>query len=158
MKPSIIAWAVLLSLLPISELRGSIPYSLASGMPVGAAFALCVAVNMLVGPIGWLFLSTLHRLLCRWRPYAAAFERIVERARRKVRAAVERWGYWGLAVFVAIPLPFTGAWTGILGAWVLGMEARKSLAAVAAGVLIAGVVVTLVSFFGVKAFSIFLKR
>ena len=157
MKLSIIAWAVLLSLAPISELRGAIPFSLANGMPVWAAFTLCVGVNMLVGPIAWLFLSTLHRLLTRWRPYASAFDRIVERARRKVHAAVERWGYWGLAVFVAIPLPLTGAWTGALGAWVLGMEVRKSLAAVAAGVLVAGVVVTLVAFFGIRAFSIFLK-
>lgn len=157
MDASTIAWAVLLSLLPVSELRGAIPFSLASGMPVGAAFALCVAANMLVGPVAWLFLSTLHRLLSRWRPYAAFFARVVERARRKVRAAVARWGYWGLAIFVAIPLPFTGAWTGALGAWVLGMETRKSLAAVAAGVLIAGTAVTLVAFFGIKAFSIFLK-
>lgn len=157
MNASTIAWAVLLSLLPIAELRGAIPYSLASGAPVGAAFALCVGANLLVGPIAWLFLSTLHRLLSRWRPYASVFERVVERARRKVHAAVERWGYWGLAVFVAIPLPFTGAWTGTLGAWVLGMEVRRSLAAVAVGVLAAGVVVTLVAFFGIKAFSIFLK-
>jgi uncharacterized membrane protein len=157
MKPAIITWAVLLSLLPIAELRGAIPFSLANGMPVGAAFALCVGVNMLVGPIAWLFLATLHRLLSRWRPYAEAFARIVERARRKVHRSVERWGYWGLAIFVAIPLPFTGAWTGTLGAWVLGMEVRKSLAAVAAGVLMAGVAVTLVAFFGIRALSIFLK-
>jgi uncharacterized membrane protein len=157
MKPSTIGWAVLFSLLPISELRGSIPYLLANGTPVAAAFAICVAANLLVGPIAWLFLSTIHRLLSRWKPYAHAFDRIVERARRKVHAAVERWGYWGLAIFVGIPLPFTGAWTGALGAWVLGMEVRKSLAAIAAGVLIAGVLVTFVAFFGIRAFSIFLK-
>jgi uncharacterized membrane protein len=157
MKPSTIAWAVFLSLAPISELRGSIPWSLANGMPVWAAFALCVVTNMLVGPIAWLFLSTLHRFLSRWRPYATLFKRIVERARRKVHAAVERWGYWGLAVFVAIPLPITGAWTGALGAWVLGMEVRRSLAAIAAGVVIAGVVVSIVAFFGIRAFSIFIK-
>lgn len=157
MSASTIAWAVILSLAPISELRGSIPWSLANGMPVGAAFALCVITNMLVGPVAWLFLSTLHRLLSRWRPYASLFERIVERARRRVHAAVERWGYWGLALFVAVPLPITGAWTGVLGAWVLGMEVRKSLAAVAVGVLIAGVIVTLVTWFGIAAFSIFLK-
>jgi uncharacterized membrane protein len=157
MKASTIGWAVLLSILPIAELRGSIPFSLANGMPVWAAFALCVAANMLVGPIAWLFLSTLHQLLSRWRPYARLFERLVERARRKVHAAVERYGYWGLVVFVAIPLPFTGAWTGTLGAWVLGMKVRRSLLAVALGVLIAGVVVTAVAFFGIKAFSIFLK-
>ena len=157
MRTSIIAWTVFLSFLPIAELRGGIPYALANGMPVAAAFALCVLVNALVAPIGWLFLSTLHRLLSRWRPYATFFDRMVERARRKVHAAVERWGYWGLAVFVAIPLPLTGAWTGILGAWVLGMEWRKSMAAVAAGVLVAGIVVTAVAYFGIQALSIFLK-
>ena len=112
MKPTTILWAILLSLAPIAELRGAIPFSLANGMSVPAAFLLCVAVNALVGPLAWLFLSTLHRLLSRWRPYASLFERIVERARRKVHASVERYGYWGLAVFVAIPLPLTGAWTG----------------------------------------------
>jgi uncharacterized membrane protein len=156
MSTSIIAWTVLLSFLPIAELRGGIPYAMANGMPVAAAFALCVVVNMLVAPIGWLFLSSLHRLLLRWRFYANVFDRLVERARRKVHQAVERWGYWGLAVFVAIPLPFTGAWTGILGAWVLGMEWRKSMAAVAAGVLVAGIAVTVVAYFGIKAFSFFL--
>jgi uncharacterized membrane protein len=85
------------------------------------------------------------------------FDRIVGRARRKVHRAVERWGYWGLTVFVCIPLPFTGAWTGVLGAWVLGMEWRRALLAVTAGVLIAGGIVTLVAFFGIRAFSIFLK-
>lgn len=157
MNASTVAWTVLLSLLPIAELRGAIPFALANGAPVPAAFAIAVSANVLVAPIGWLFLSTLHGLLTRWRPYAAFFDRLVVRARRKVHDAVERWGYWGLAVFVAIPLPFTGAWTGILGAWVLGMDWKKVIAAVAAGVLVAGIVVTAVAYFGIRAFSIFLK-
>lgn len=153
-----ITWAVLLSLAPISELRGAIPWALARGMGIVPAFLLCVSVNALVGPLAWVFLATLHGLLNRWRAYAVVFERVVERARRKVHAAVERWGYWGLAVFVAIPLPLTGAWTGTLGAWVLGMRARKALPAVAAGVLVAGIVVTLVAALGIEALSFFLKK
>jgi uncharacterized membrane protein len=158
MKSSIFFWAILLAIAPISELRGAIPFSLANGMSLPVAFLICVAANALVGPLAWLFLSTLHRLLSRWKPYASLFDRIVERARRKVHAAVERYGYWGLAVFVAIPLPFTGAWSGTLGAWVLGMEVRKSLLAVAAGVLVAGIVVTAVAYFGIQALSFFLKN
>ncbi len=158
MDTTTITWAILLSLAPISELRGAIPWALARGVAPLPAFLLCVAANVLVGPLAWLFLSTVHRLLSGWKAYSRLFERIVERARRKVRTAVERWGYWGLAVFVAIPLPLTGAWTGAIGAWVLGMNPRKALLAVAAGVVVAGVVVTLVAVLGIRALEFFLKK
>ena len=70
---------------------------------------------------------------------------------------VERYGYLGIMLFVAIPLPITGAWTGTLGAWILGMDRRKSILAVAAGVVIAGVIVSLVVGLGIGALSIFTK-
>jgi len=157
MKLSVIAWAVALSLLPISELRGAIPYALWNGVGVVPAFLLCVAANSLVSILLLVFLSTLHRLLSRIGWYTRAFERIIERARRKVREPVEKYGYWGLAVFVAIPLPLTGAWTGAIGAWVLGMDRRKSFFAITAGVVIAGIAVTLVAYFGIQALSFFIK-
>jgi uncharacterized membrane protein len=157
MDISRILWAILLSVLPISELRGAIPYALYGGMNVFAAFFLCVAANALVYPLLLLFLSTLHRLLEKWSWYSRTFDRLVERARRKVHDKVEKYGYWGLAVFVAIPFPLTGAWTGSLGAWILGMNPRKSFLAVTAGVVVAGIVVTLVAYFGIKGLSFFIK-
>ena len=157
MKLSVLLWMIILSLLPISELRGAIPYALYNKVGVIPAFLLCVGFNSLVSPILYLFVSTLHRLLSRWKWYSRAFDRIIERARRKVREPVEKYGYWGLAVFVAIPLPLTGAWTGAIGAWVLGMDAKKSILAITAGVAAAGIVVTIVAFFGVKALYFFIK-
>jgi len=157
MDISVIFWTVLLALAPIAELRGAIPYALYNGMGIIPAFLLSVAVNSLVSPLLLLFISTLHRLLSKWKWYARAFERVVERARRKVHDPVEKYGYWGLAIFVAIPLPMTGAWTGALGAWVLGMNPKKSFLAITAGVIGAGVVVTAVAFFGIKALSFFTK-
>ena len=150
--------ALVLSLLPISELRGAIPYSLARGVPWPLAFAVCVGANALVGPLVYLFLSTLHRLLVRWTFYRRLFERLIERSRRKVHDQIERYGYLGLMIFVAIPFPLTGAYTGALGAWILGMERKRTWLAVAAGVVIAGVVVTLVATLGIRAFSFFLGR
>jgi uncharacterized membrane protein len=105
----------------------------------------------------YLFLSTLHKLLSRWPLYLRFYEAVLARARTKVHAAVERYGYWGLAVFVAIPLPMTGAYTGTLGAWVLGMQRRKALLAVTAGVVVAGAVVATVTVLGIKALSFFVK-
>jgi uncharacterized membrane protein len=71
---------------------------------------------------------------------------------------VERFGYVGLAVFVAIPLPLTGAYTGAIGAWVLGMIRWKSILAIAVGVALAGVIVSAVYLLGIQALYFFLKR
>ena len=157
MSPEAILWSILLSLTPISELRGAIPYALYAKVPVLAAFGVCVLANALVFPIVFLFLGTLHRVLLRWSWYAAVVEPIIGRARNMVRAPVEKYGYWGLMLFVAIPFPLTGAYTGSIGAWILGMRPWRSLIAVTAGVLIAGIAVTLVAFFGIKALYFFIK-
>lgn len=152
-------WAGVLSLLPISELRGGIPYAMTvGGAPWWLAFLYCVGMNALAAPIAFLFLNTLHKLFYRFAWYRSLFDRFVERARRKVQRPVEKYGYWGLMVFVAIPFPLTGAWGGALGAWILGMRTRKSILFVALGVVVAGVVVTAIMALGLKGFDIFLKR
>jgi len=150
--------SILLCIFPIAELRGGLPYALARGIPLVPAYLVCVLANALVGPLVFLFLATLHRLLERWAAYRRFFERIVLRARSKVHRAVERFGYVGLAVFVAIPLPLTGAYTGAIGAWVLGMSRWKSILAIAVGVAVAGVIVSAVYLLGIQALYFFLKR
>jgi uncharacterized membrane protein len=122
------------------------------------AALIAVAANAMVPALAYLFLSTFHKLFYRIGAYRRFFDRFVEKARVKVHASVEKYGYWGLLVFVAIPLPVTGAWTGALGAWVLGMEKRKSMLAIAGGVIVAGLIVTaLVAALGAGAKSIFFK-
>ncbi len=157
MSFTVLLWTVLLCVLPIAELRGGIPYALANGVPVIPAFLICVIVNSLVSPIVYLFLSTLHKLLSHFTWYQKVFGKLLERARTKVKKVVDKYGFWGLAVFVGIPLPMTGAYTGALGAWVLGMKPVKACLAISAGVLMAGIVVTIVAFFGIKALSFFIK-
>ena len=146
-----------LCLLPISELRGGLPFALSSDISLPVAYLICVGANALVAPLVYLFLSSLHKLLERWRPYRRFFEHIVERSRRKVHAKVEKYGYAGLVLFVAIPLPITGAYTGTLGAWILGMDRRKTILAVSGGVFIAGIIVATVYTLGIKALYFFLK-
>lgn len=158
MNTNTLAWSALLSLIPISELRGAIPFAVANGMPLVPAALWCVAWNALAGPIAYVFLATVHKLLYKWKAYAGLFDRFVEKARLKVHKEVEKYGYWGLLVFVAIPLPLTGAWTGALGAWILGMGRRKSMLAIAAGVAVAGIVVSLVVGLGVGALSFLIKK
>jgi uncharacterized membrane protein len=153
-----------LSFLPISELRGGIPYALACGVRWYAAYPFAAAVNCLAAPAAWLFLATFHRLFWKlsgrrgFRWYRRLFAALVERSRKKLERGVAAWGALAVALFVAIPLPLTGAWTGVLGAWVLGLPRGKTFAAVVLGVLVSGAVVTLVCTLGIEAFAIFTKK
>jgi uncharacterized membrane protein len=151
-------WTTFFAFLPISELRGAIPFALSQGIPWYTALLYSVFINALVAPVCWIFLSTVHRLLYRWSWYKLTFDAFVERARGKVHQKVEAWGWLGIAAFVAIPLPVTGAWTGTLGAWILGLDRKKTLLSVIIGVIVAGCIVTAVSLLGISAFSIFIKK
>jgi len=151
-------WTVFLSFLPISELRGAIPFAIANDVPWHIAFVMAVCLNALVAPVCWIFLSTLHKLFLKMEWYKRFFERFIERARNKLHNNIERWGWLGLALFVAIPLPITGAWTGTLGAWVLGLSKRKTMIAVILGVACAGIIVTAVVLLGIRALDLFIKK
>jgi uncharacterized membrane protein len=150
-------WMIFFSFFPISELRGAIPFAIANKVPWYTAYATAVFCNAMVAPACWVFLSTLNKLLLKINRYRLFFERFIERARIKLHDKVERWGWLGVALFVAIPLPLTGAWTGTLGAWVLGLSRRKTMLAVVLGVVTAGVIVTIVVLLGIKALSFFIK-
>lgn len=147
-----------LTLAPIFELRGGLPYALTQDVPLLAAFVLCVVLNALVGPLVFLVLRTANRWLSHLDWYQRVVGRILERARRKVQSKVDRYGYLGLALFVSIPLPITGAYTGAIGAWVLGLDPKRSYLAISLGVIIAAVVVSVVTLLGIEALSIFVKE
>jgi uncharacterized membrane protein len=155
---TVLLWTAFLAFLPISELRGAIPFAVAHGLPWYQAYPYAAILNALVAPACWVFLSTLHKLFLKMPWYRNFFDRFVERARKKLRPAVERWGWLGIALFVAVPLPITGAWTGTLGAWVLGLSKRRTMAAVFLGVLTAGAVVSLVTVLGIRALDVFVKQ
>jgi uncharacterized membrane protein len=159
----ILFWTAVLSFMPISELRGAIPFAVANNIPWYWAYLFAATVNALVAPACWIFLATIHKLLYGTRPekgipwYKNFFDRFVERARKKLSAGFEKWGWLGIAIFVAIPLPLTGAWTGTLGAWVLGVSRRRTMLAVIIGVLTAGAIVSTVVMLGIEALNIFIN-
>ena len=147
-----------LCLLPISELRGGIPYAyLQSNIPIIPTYIMCVATNALVGPLVYFFLSTIHKLLIKWGAYQKFFDKIVERTRKKIHNKVEKYGWIYLTVFVAIPLPITGAYTGALGAWLLDISKPKAFFSVALGVIIAGIIVSAVVLGGEQVFGFIYK-
>lgn len=158
MNTSVLIITGLLSIAPISELRGAIPYALAHGMSVIPAYFFCVAMNFIASILIYIFLITFHKILYRISFYKRFFDRFIEKARNRVGKEIEKYGGLGLAVFVAIPLPVTGAITGTVGGWVLGIKKRVMFPAILAGVAIAGIIVTIISYYGIEAFSFFTKE
>ncbi len=149
--------AVLLSLSPISEVRGGLIYAIASGLEPILAFFVCVFANMLVSPLLFLFLLTLHKQLYKINLYRKFFDAYIKRMDKKVKAYERRhklFGYLALTAFVAIPLPFTGAWTGTFIAWLLDLNKKKSILAISIGVIIAGIIVTTLVLSGVAFVNI----
>jgi uncharacterized membrane protein len=139
------AWIVLLvSVAPISELRGAIPLALARGAPVPAAFFLALTGNLVVIPLVLLCLRLGESWIRRVPAGARLLDWLFGRVRRHERL-IRRYGPLGLALLVAIPLPGTGAWTGAIAAHVLSIPPRRALVPIAAGVMIAGVLVLLAS-------------
>ena len=131
-------WAALLSLTPVGELRAGIPVAIAAGANPWLAYFVCVGANVLVFPVLYFFLEVIHHRLLHIKSYQSAFDRFMEKTRDKVRPYINKYGMFGLAVFVAIPIPGTGAWTASLAAWFFGMSWWRAFIAVFIGVAIAG--------------------
>ena len=145
-------------MMPIAELRGGIPYALANDINPVTAYIICCAANILAFPIVYLFMGFFHDLFSKMTWYADLFEKLVLRTRKKVGANLGKWGFWGLMIFVMIPLPVTGAYTGSFAAWVFGIKKSKAFLAVSLGVLIAGLIVTAIFLSGAELFSFLLKK
>lgn len=131
---------------------------LALGLELWQSALLATACNLLVIPTAYLFLEFFHKLFYRMQWYKNLFDALVSRTREKIRKYTDRFGPAGLFLFVAIPLPMTGAWTGVLGAWLLALPKRKIVPALCLGVLTAGIIVSIVIGLGLEGFSIFIKN
>jgi len=145
-------FAILLTILPIIELRGgmlvAIHYAIKNNIPLLPIFLLIIVLNIFVIIFLFFFLDFLHKKFLTFKIYRRFFEFYLKRTQRKVERVqnkMKNWGFIALAFFVSIPLPGTGAWTGVLIAWLLNLDRKKSIIAIACGVLIAGVIVFLAS-------------
>ena len=134
--------------LPISELRGAIPWAILKlHLPWYYAFLLAIIGNLLPVPFLLLFFDATARFLSRISIFERMFHWLFEYTRRRGRI-VERYRRIGLVLLVAIPLPITGAWTGSLAAVLFGIEFKHALISIFIGILIAGTIVTCLCLLG----------
>ena len=144
-----------ISMVPLVELRGAIPFSQGFGLPVIQSYIICIIGNMLPVPIIYLF----ARKVLEWgadKPVIGKFFTwCLDKGHKGGKKLQEKAGkglFVALLLFVGIPVPGTGAWTGTLAASILDMDFKSTVVAVMLGVLLAGVIMMVVSMAGFSLF------
>lgn len=140
------------SMLPIIECRGAVPLGWGLGLPWWQTALFSIAGNLLPVPFILLFMRAILNWMrtCRvkfFHKIAAWLDKKIE----KHKGTIEKYSYFGVMIFIAVPLPGTGAWTGTLIASVLGLEPKKSFVAAVGGVLVATAIMTVLSYCGLGA-------
>ena len=148
----------LVSMVPLIELRGAIPIALGMGLPTIPAYITCVIGNMLPVPFIYFFARKVLVWGADKRFIGKFFTFCLEKGDKAGKKLAETAGRGGLFValmlFVGIPLPGTGAWTGALGASFLNMGFKSTVASVSLGVIIAGIIMGVVSALGLHIFGL----
>ena len=141
--PELIAFIV--SLLPVLELRGGLIAAKLMDIEFWKAFVICYVGNMLPIPFILLFIRRIFNFLKRFQKFEKIIDKLEARSLRKADK-VKKYRLWGLFLFVAIPLPGTGAWTGALVADIFDIRIKHSLPIIAVGVLTAGIIMSALSY------------
>lgn len=137
---------ILVSMIPVVELRGGIPFGVAAGLPVWAAYLAAVIGNLAPVPCIIVYIRRVFQWMRRRMP---RFNHLLDRLEAKAHLKgklISRFEYLGLTLFVALPLPGTGAWTGSLAAAFLDMPLRRAIPSVTAGVLVAGLIISILTY------------
>lgn len=134
------------AMVPVVELRGAIPFGVVRGLNLWTAIIASVLGNLVPVPFIILFIRRIFAWMRAHMPKLDGLVTRMEKKAEKNRAAVEKYAFWGLAILVAIPLPGTGAWTGALVAAMMEMRLKRAFPAIVIGVVIAGVIVSVVTY------------
>ena len=146
-------FTMLASMIPIVELRGGLPFGVALGLPYHLAFPFAVLGNIIPAPFIIVYIRRIFLLMRRYMPRLNGLVDKLEQKAHLKGQKVQKYQYIGLWLFVAIPLPGTGAWTGSLVAAILEMRLRKALPSVVLGVLTAGCIMLALTHVGINLFS-----
>lgn len=135
----------IISMLPILELRGGILASALLDMDPVVSYIVCVIANIIVIPIALYFLEFIFKVLRKIKFFDKIITKIENKCLSK-KEQLDKYGYLGLVLFVGIPIPGTGAWTGCFLASLLGMDKKKSFLAAMLGVILASVIMMILSY------------
>lgn len=144
----------MISLIPLIEERGALIFAAAIKFPWYKALPICIVANLLPVPFLLIFGMRIIKWLKTTRTFGSFFTRYEEKLNSKADA-VKKYGFFALTMFVGIPVPGTGAWSGSLVATILNFDFKKALLSITLGVIMAGIIITLASYGALSILSIF---
>lgn len=153
-------YSIILTILPVTELRAGLPlaitFAIDNNIPVFLISSTIILINILLIFFIFYFLDNIHIKLMNLGFYKRTYKKFLKRFQKKVDKIEKKYnslGFIALVLFVSVPFPGTGAWSGSLVSWILGLERKKSILAISIGVTIAGILVILGTSGIIKLFS-----
>ena len=145
----------LLSVSPLGEARAGLPYALINDINPFIAYIVCLVANILVYPIMVVFLNNVDKYFWRFRLYKKASLFVARRAKSKAGETINKYGFWGLMIFVMIPLPVTGAYIGSIAAHIFRINMRKAFYAISLGLVVSCLIVAVGIHFSLLGIRLF---
>lgn len=145
---------IIWTILPVSELRGGITYAILNGINPLSAFFVCVFFNILIIPIIFFFLDYINKFLLKIKLWDRLFTGYLNKKTEKIKRKYEILSFFVLFLFVAIPAPGTGAYTGVLLSWFFKLNRKKSFFIISLGVVAAGIITTILIILGKSLFGL----
>ena len=150
---------IAITFIPTLELRASIPYGIfGTDVHWFQVFLICIVANIIIGIIIYIFLEWIIKIMCVFKPIETLWNKYVARTQTRISSGVEKYGEWAVAVFIGIPLPGSGVYTGAVAAFLIGLNFKKFMIANIVGVIIAGILVTGICLTGSNLSNIFIKQ
>ncbi|TXN37872.1 small multi-drug export protein [Flagellimonas hymeniacidonis] len=143
--------AMLWSLSPFGESKLGIPYGIMRGLNSYVVLIACFLANLLVFPLMMFFLENINRYLIKWRFYKKSAIYVAKRAKIGSAAKIKKFGFFGLVLFVMIPLPGTGVYAGSIASYLLKIEKKKAFFANAIGIFFSSIIIWALTIFSVEA-------
>lgn len=148
-----ILMAALWSISPFGEAKVGIPYAVFNNVNIYVSFIVCFISNVLIYPVMTFFLNTVNRHLLKWKFYKKMAVKVARRAKVGAGSAVTKYGFWGILIFVMLPIPGTGVYAGTIASYLFRMPYRPAFWANTIGIFLSCVIVwgmTLATYHGIK--------
>lgn len=145
--------SMLWSISPFGEAKVGIPYAILNDVNYYIAFITCFGANVLVFPVMQFFLDVINRYFLKWRFYKKSAIYVARRAKLGAGKKVQKYGFWGLLIFVMMPIPGTGVYAGTIAAYLFGIERKRGFLANMIGIFFSCIIVWVVTILTVKGMN-----
>ena len=145
--------AMLLSISPFGEAKVGIPYAIYNNVNYYLAFTVCFSANVMVFPLMHFFLTYINKYLLKWRFYKKSAIYVARKAKLGAGKNVQKYGFWGLLLFVMVPIPGTGVYAGTIAAWLFGFEKKRAFLANMIGIYLSCVIVWTITILTVEGIN-----